>query len=1198
MVAINPPQVELRHAWPPLPATRIFFRRWLGVVAVVSSLASFGCTTLVDRQLRGEIAGYESATDGTRGVVSALPEWNGGCLWPYVDLYTGSLFVHQALLSSTALGVDWEVGLYYNSSLPAASGHLGPGWRHSYHIVLQPGVPGPANITIEWADGRADVFTDDGAGGWTADPALQGRRITAIAGGYALRTKHGLVYEFDLSGRLIRIVDSNGNALTFAYDFLGRLATVTDPSGRLCQYQYDGLDRLIRITGLPPQPIEFFYDASSRLERVTGAYPCEYQYDGLNRLIRSVDPVGNPIDYEYNPGLPVIHAVSAGSAKRTFGFDQSTLTTTLIDRLDASNNAVTLYQFDGLGRIVRVDDGVLGVSTNNYGPLNLVEEHTDADGHLSHYQYDARGNVVKYTDPTAAVTTYSYEPTFSQLTGMVDPLGKSWTWVRAPGTGNLLQFRDPLGNPTDYTYDGLGRLITHRDPIGNVTTYGYDANSNLASVTDAAGFGVSVVRNIRGAPQSITDQEGNVWPLTLNARDEVVGVQVPGPPASYSMTYTPAGFLQGIQDPMGALTSYSYDGLNRLIRATGVMASSREWVRNDAGHVTQRIDALGGTEFLQRDPVGRLLSRIGPEGTVETYTYDCCDRRTVTDAMGNTLSLDYTADHKLMHMAWPGIDHVYAYDAMDRLIQATRTRVGDPPISYTYDYDDAGRRVGIHAPHIGRNATLVYNAAGDPIQVFDTIRPAPVNFTYNARRLISQASRPAVATIGAVYTARGQLKTLTYPGGASSNYSYDAASRLISVLNQSPSFNASYAVSVDSRGDRTAVLATTPVTGPRDLHVGRDPKGRPSAEQYTPGGITNYTYDPVDNRRTANADVYSYSPEYRLLNAGPSIFQNWNLNRSVTQLTEPGRVTNYFYGADGMLESIERGGQIWKFTLGPFGEVARVIDPSGVQSWRAVDEAGGRLLRRTFHPGPGLQPSVESIYGVMRAEGGRPTPISEYWGAGTVAGFRATLADPDGSPTQVANSVGTLVADRYFGLYGDLQAHLGAQQPIQSFQGMDAVTGLDGLFFGAGAGSNPFLADLPFSVTTAPEDTRPGRVSYFPAVASFQQDRGFGTDCLAADVNAEGVIGDFDLDDVLVHLAQDPPPAPPPVAQANDGLKGIFARELASEIQRLGWWRGLIRFMWKVYNYNRSKAIEEGKPVPPELPDPYPPEDPLGGLLQ
>jgi YD repeat-containing protein len=105
--------------------------------------------------------------------------------------------------------------------------------RFSYDLAFEIDIPTVGQITVRWGDGRRDIYTFDGTR-WVGDPSLLGSVITPVAGGdYELRTKHGNIYRFDASGRLINLVDRNGNTWTLNYNGFGQLITITDPSGRV-----------------------------------------------------------------------------------------------------------------------------------------------------------------------------------------------------------------------------------------------------------------------------------------------------------------------------------------------------------------------------------------------------------------------------------------------------------------------------------------------------------------------------------------------------------------------------------------------------------------------------------------------------------------------------------------------------------------------------------------------------------------------------------------------------------------------------------------------------------------------------------------------------------------------------------------------------------------------------------------------------
>jgi YD repeat-containing protein len=140
---------------------------------------------------------------------------------------------------------------------------------------------------------------------------------------------------FDSSGKLIAIVDKNGNQVTLSYDSYGRLTqvqeasgkvlsfgyansslggsggsggfegefgggesvdtkvrTVTDPRGKVWQFSYDAYDRLTSITDPMGFVISFSYDAYRRITSITDkrGFLWQYGYDGNGKVVWAKHP--------------------------------------------------------------------------------------------------------------------------------------------------------------------------------------------------------------------------------------------------------------------------------------------------------------------------------------------------------------------------------------------------------------------------------------------------------------------------------------------------------------------------------------------------------------------------------------------------------------------------------------------------------------------------------------------------------------------------------------------------------------------------------------------------------------------------------------------------------------------------------------------------------------------------------------------
>jgi YD repeat-containing protein len=817
------------------------------------------------------------------------------------------------------------------------------------------------------------------------------------------------------------------------------------------------------------------------------------------------------------------------------------------DSVDIATAPQTRYTFDAQGRCLGVD-GPLGVTNNTYTPLNQIDAHTDADGHVTQYQYDPLGNLLRRIRPSTAQVEWTCDPVYNLPLTFTNELGKIWTLDYDPN-GNLFKVTDPLGGFREYTYDGLSRRITVTDEDTRTTTFGYDAWSNVDRITDPAGHLIQLSRNVRGAVEQVTDQAGNLWQIHRGPKDEVASVEPPGPFAQFQLLYTAAGLLDVVTDPLGAPVRYAYDGLSRLVRREDPFGMPTTVERDGAGRVRRLTDASGAAETYTRDPAGRVTSVLDADGGMRSYIYNFCDLTDAIDALGNPAMFSYDLDHRPVRVQWPGITEDYAYDAADRLIRAERTAPGEPLIRELHTYDDANRRIQTQQTHLGRTVDYTYSPAGDALTVADNLQPLALTIGYNTRHLPVFAGAGGVPPVTAVYDSRSQIQTLAYSGSSlKSLYTYDAIGRLLTTSNQSASFLATYNAVYNVRGDREQVTGTSPAYGPYQHLVGFDLKRRITSEQIVPGpAATTYSYDPVDDRQQVDppfGPLYTYSPGHRLLSGG-TMTQLWDANGSVTQLAQPTRTLDYTYGADGRLTAISDGVQTWRFTHGPGGTLARVTLPGAIHRWLATDRGPRGPLRHVVLPAPGLAPALERIYAIDRGHSRDPAPVAEIRGAHATPNFRGLLTAYDGSVVQSAqaNAPGTPEAERYFDRFGMVRWHAGAPQPEVGFQGMSGIVGLDSLW-------------------TQPLHVRPRLVFVRPN----------GPDALPP---------------IVVDVVTCSPNSG--TAQSDRGL-GSDATPLNHD------YFGYFDWMIKMWNYWRSRLIEEGfkGSLPPPID--WPPDPPFGPI--
>jgi YD repeat-containing protein len=146
-----------------------------------------------------------------------------------------------------------------------------------------------------------------------------------------------------------------------------------------------------------------------------------------------------------------------------------------------------------------------------------------------------------------------------------------------------------------------------------------------------------------------------------------------------------AGNLISLKHFNGTTTTYTYDGLNRLLSRSAPGEVTVSFTYTSTGKRHTMADASGTTTYGY-DSMDRLTSKQTPDGTL-TYTYD---------AGGNLASMQSSNAG--------GVNVSYTYDTLNRLSTAVDTRLG----TATYTYDTASNVASVTYPN-GVQSLLSYD---------------------------------------------------------------------------------------------------------------------------------------------------------------------------------------------------------------------------------------------------------------------------------------------------------------------------------------------------------------------------------------------------------------------------------------------------------------------------------------------------------
>jgi YD repeat-containing protein len=904
-----------------------------------------------------------------------------------VNATTGSLLYHHVDLAPLGgRGIPLRFERFYVSSRHSLTSTLGYGWSHTYNTrfytstdwvrgfggrtVLE-AAPALAAaqvgfdlfdtttiphqrfatdvIVAQWlmaqiTDNAATLSEPDGSvsaylhlmDGEYEPPTSRPRldAVTIGSSGAALAWEDGRRTHFDANGRLTILEDANGNQTMLSYNAQGCLNQVSDPVGRHLNFSYDAQNQLIQVTDPAGRTFHYSYDAQGDLQTYTDPLggTTTYTYDAGHRLDTVTDPLGVTfIDNQYN-ALGQVSAQTNGRGGQNqwlYGGDH----TIVIDPLGYR----TTYDYDKRGRLLSIQDPLGNRRSATYDAADHQVTRTNGLDQDTTFAYDTWGRLTTTTDPLGYSTTWGYDAT-GNPTSYTDKRGKTWSFTYDVHH-NLKSITNPLGDRTDYTYNGSGQLTRAENDAGIYATYGYDTRGNLTRITNALG-GSQWGYDIVGRPTSFTDGVGNTTNFSYDALDNLMQITDPLGNAtdyaydangsmigitdanSHTTTYAyDAQFnLAGVTDPLGGVTSYDYDANNRLVRVT---------------------DANSHETTYGYDPAGRLITITDPLGRAVTFTYNAADRLIAFDrADGSSIGYQRDALGRLTKIDYPtGSDITFEYDAAGNLTHAAR----GSEWSAGYVYDNAGHLITIEDESRNLTTNYEYNAASRRTRLKverDTTVLYDVAYVYNdASRVttLTDQTRTPADTVSFSYNTAGHPIRITTPGGAYTDFAYDAASRLTAVSHHiDPSEEiASYTYAYDDTSNITAVNETTPA-GVFAITYTYDALDRLTEETY-PRYTIEFDYDATGNL-TSRTDTMgtmnlTYDDANQLQSRGSESFDYDQHGNLTTWWSDHGTYSFAYNYENVLTDLVLPDGATLSFTHDAFDRRLIIQGPAGTRSY-------------------------------------------------------------------------------------------------------------------------------------------------------------------------------------------------------------------------------------------------------------------------
>ena len=456
--------------------------------------------------------------------------------------------------------------------------------------------------------------------------------------------------------------------------------------------------------------------------------------------------------------------------------------------------------------------------------------------------------------------------------------------VQKDGTGLSATILLEGSLPSDDTPSNDSRIVT--------STYTYDPVFNqTTSIVDELG---------RKTLHTIDPINGNT-----NAITQVVGAVGGTDDVASLFTYTAAGLVDTVTDPLGRVTKTIYDEFGRLKQVRRAVGTTKETVQyfeyDLAGRNIAQVDENGNRTQFEYDFMNRLVATTFADATVARTSYDARGNiRSMTDRLNHVERQEFDRlDRLIQQTDADGKATRYEYDRAgnlaiitDPLNQVTRAfydvrrrpiaTVDGAGFSTRYKYDSKDQLISIQDAR-GNKTSYIYDSQGNVAKSTDPLGQITYFFYDDAQQLIQKVDREGRKT-NLTYNDLGDLITETWldRDGATKNtirYTYDAQGYLVAA------------------DDAFSSIVTT-----RDV-LNRVQQVQTAGPNGIPTSFLNFTYDAIGNVLTQSDTINSVIGA-----TNTSTFDN--LNR-VTQLVQagPGIATkrvNFAYNALGQTTSISR----------------------------------------------------------------------------------------------------------------------------------------------------------------------------------------------------------------------------------------------------------------------------------------------------
>lgn len=734
-------------------------------------------------------------------------------------------------------------------------------------------------------------------------------------------------------------------------------------------------------------------------------YSLKFKYNNRRELISETNSLGEETTYEYDDNGNKVFEEKVGSGKKTvFKYDDANQ---LIEEIEYHDHKTLtkMYEYDCLGNRISATD-IYGNITRYEFDLAFREiSETDPLGNQERKEYDSLGNVTQVIDKEGFCTKTCYniagKPLYisypdktskKYVYNIQGDLVKEWfrdgTYVihevdyRGRATHsktyskegallktcmyqykgqNLLSEIDPMGNLTEYKYDGAGRKLAKIEG-DKKTSYTYDTLGRLSLTT--CGNRVEVkefdyldrlieerIEDLKGATYAKSQYAYDLFGNRILQRiykDESHFAETKSIYNSQSMPIKEVDalgnethleyrqkhhFERQIKDPLGRKTIEIFDPLLRL---------KERKIFSAKDHLVARTTFSYDKRGYQKERQEEIFYDGDKTGThkVET-TYDAMGQKLTEIEQGTRATRWFYQKGRLKKIHLPdGTLIRHSYDSLGRLIKQLAS---DGSIQYTFSYDLNDNL--IEAKDLSQNTItlraydthnrLVYEKQGTGFEcsyAYDLLDHLvemkfgknSIRYTYSPTSLISSTrfkSGKPLYTCKQTCDWRGKLLKTTHPHTISTTFKWDSIGRCTSI----DSHNYRQQLTYDPVGNLTTIQVND-LLGTYNSTYTYDSQNQLRHEK---GLFKNsYKHDSIFNRISCNNIPYKLDHLNQLLQCEDNIFTYDPNGRRIAK-----NKSKYVYDALGRLTQFTENNQTTTYTYDPLGRLIRKVTPDLTQEF-------------------------------------------------------------------------------------------------------------------------------------------------------------------------------------------------------------------------------------------------------------------------